>query len=178
MPQVIAAGISTNATPPANGRRQPDRNHGRQRGGEAGRAGELHQPRVFSGAAHSASQGRFGIAPRPMRGAPLAVINQTMARQYWPKGDAIGRKFRIPGLKNEPPYQPAAAGSEGWIQIVGVVADARNDGLRNPIKPAVYVPYSLRMRCSRRSWCARACLRFPCCATCARSWCRSTRNSR
>jgi ABC-type antimicrobial peptide transport system permease subunit len=26
------------------------------------------------------------------------------------------------------------------------VADARNDGLRNPIKPAVYVPYSLRMR--------------------------------
>jgi ABC-type antimicrobial peptide transport system permease subunit len=27
-----------------------------------------------------------------------------------------------------------------------VVADARNDGLRNPIKPAVYVPYTLRMR--------------------------------
>jgi ABC-type antimicrobial peptide transport system permease subunit len=29
---------------------------------------------------------------------------------------------------------------------VGVVADARNDGLRNSIKPAVYVPYTLRMR--------------------------------
>jgi ABC-type antimicrobial peptide transport system permease subunit len=27
-----------------------------------------------------------------------------------------------------------------------VVADARNDGLRNPVKPAVYVPYTLRMR--------------------------------
>ena len=84
--------------------------------------------------------------PKRVRGAQLAVINQTMARQYWPKGDAIGRQFRIPGLKNEPPYQPAAAGSEGWLQIVGVVADARNDGLRNPIKPAVYVPYSLQMR--------------------------------
>ena len=81
-----------------------------------------------------------------MRGAQLAVINQTMARQYWPKGDAIGRQFRIPGLKNEPPYQPAAAGSEGWLQIVGIVADVRNDGLRDPIKPAVYVPYSLRMQ--------------------------------
>ena len=29
---------------------------------------------------------------------------------------------------------------------MGVVADARNDGLRNPIKPAVYVPYTLRLR--------------------------------
>src|SRR5207247_4401325 len=75
-----------------------------------------------------------------------AVINQTMARQYWPNGDAIGRQFRIVGLKNEPPYSPAAVGSEGLAQIVGIVADTRNDGLRNPIKPAVYVPYSLRLR--------------------------------
>ena len=91
------------------------------------------------------SQGRLWDHAETMRGAPVAVINQTMARQYWPKGDAIGRQLRIPGLKNEPPYQPAAAGSEGWLQIVGVVADARNDGLRNPIKPAVYLPYSLHM---------------------------------
>ena len=81
-----------------------------------------------------------------MRGAALAVINQTMARQYWPKGDAIGQQIRIPDLKDHPPYQPAAAGSDGWLQIVGVVADARNDGLRNPIKPSVYVPYTLSMR--------------------------------
>ena len=27
-----------------------------------------------------------------------------------------------------------------------MVADARNDGLRNPIKPAVFVPYTLQMR--------------------------------
>ena len=69
-----------------------------------------------------------------------------MARQYWPKGDAIGHKLRIPGLKSQPPYQPAASGSDGWLEIVGVVADARNDGLRNPIKPAVFVPYTLQMR--------------------------------
>jgi ABC-type antimicrobial peptide transport system permease subunit len=29
---------------------------------------------------------------------------------------------------------------------VGVVADARDDGLRNPVKPAVYVPYSIKLR--------------------------------
>jgi hypothetical protein len=81
-----------------------------------------------------------------MRGAPLALINQTMARRYWPKGDAIGHQFRIPDLKNQPPYNPGTDGSDSWLQIVGIVADARNDGLRNPIKPAVYVLYSLRMR--------------------------------
>ena len=69
-----------------------------------------------------------------------------MARQYWPNGDAIGRQFRFANLKDEPPYSPAAAGADGWLQIVGIVADARNDGLRNPIKPAFYVPYTLKMR--------------------------------
>ena len=43
-------------------------------------------------------------------------------------------------MKDEPPYSPAAAGAGGWLQIIGVVADARNDGLRNPIKSAFYVP--------------------------------------
>jgi ABC-type antimicrobial peptide transport system permease subunit len=74
------------------------------------------------------------------------VINQTMARQYWPNGDAIGRHFRFATMKDEPPYSPAAAGADGWLQIIGVVADARNDGLRNPIKAAFYVPYTLKMR--------------------------------
>jgi ABC-type antimicrobial peptide transport system permease subunit len=74
------------------------------------------------------------------------VINQTMARQYWPNGDAVGRQFRFVNMKDEPPYSPASRGADGWIEIVGVVADARNDGLRNPIKPAFYVPYTLKMR--------------------------------
>jgi hypothetical protein len=92
------------------------------------------------------SQGRVWDHAETMRGAQVAVINRTMARQFWPKGDAIGRQFRISGLKNAPPYSPAVAGSDGWIQIVGIVADVCDDGLRNPIKPAVYVPYSLQMR--------------------------------
>jgi len=146
MPQVVAAGISTNATPPSNG--------GDNRIEIAGRS-ELEKPVVrvnfispeyFPVLRIPLSQGRIWDHIETMRGARLAVINQTMARQYWPKRDAIGRQFRIVGLKSEPPYSPAAEGSDGWLQIVGVVADTRNDGLRNAIKPAVYVPYSLRMR--------------------------------
>jgi ABC-type antimicrobial peptide transport system permease subunit len=90
--------------------------------------------------------GRIWDRAETMRAAPLAVINQTMARQYFPKGDAIGRQVRIPGLKTESSYRLAAEGSEGWMQIIGVVADARNDGLRNPIKPSVYVPFTVRMQ--------------------------------
>jgi hypothetical protein len=97
----------------------------------------LHMPLV---------QGRMWDHGETMRGAPMVVINQTMARQFWPNGDAIGRQIKVPNMKDQPPYEPAAAGSEGWLQIVGIVADARNDGLRNAIKPAAYVPYSIRMR--------------------------------
>jgi hypothetical protein len=92
------------------------------------------------------AQGRLWDQDETRRGAAVAVINQTMAKQYWPNGDAIGRMLRVPSLKDEPPYSPASAAVNEWIEIVGVVADARNDGLRNPIKPAVYVPYSLKLR--------------------------------
>src|SRR3979411_1174376 len=35
--------------------------------------------------------------------------------------------------------------ADAWLMIVGVVAEARNDGLRNPVKPAVFIPYTLSM---------------------------------
>jgi predicted permease len=146
MPQVIAAGISTNATPPSNGSDSRIEIMGANTSANPTVRVNFVSPEYFPALRIPLSAGRLWDHSETMRGAALAVINQTMARQYWPKGDAIGRQFRIPGLKNEPPYQPAAEGSDGWLRIVGVVADARNDGLRNPIKPAVYVPYALRMR--------------------------------
>jgi putative ABC transport system permease protein len=146
MPQVISAGISTNATPPANG--------GDNRLEIAGQTAiekptarvNFITPEYFSVLKIPLAQGRLWDRLETMRGAPLAVINQTMAKQFWPKGDAIGRQFKLLGMKNELPYSPAAEGADGWIQIVGVVADAKNDGLRNAVRPAVFVPYSLKMR--------------------------------
>jgi hypothetical protein len=91
------------------------------------------------------AQGRLWDHAETMRGATLAVINETMARQFWPNGDAIGHQIKIPVLKDEPPYQRVAAGSTGWFQIIGVVADVRDDGLRNPIKPGIYLPFTTNM---------------------------------
>ncbi len=80
-----------------------------------------------------------------MRGTGLAVINEAMARQYWPHGDAIGHAIQMPERKGRPPFVLAAPHSDEWFQIVGVVEDSRNDGLLAPAKPAVYVPYTILM---------------------------------
>ncbi len=80
-----------------------------------------------------------------MRGSKLALINQTLAHQYFPNGDAIDSEIRVPALKGEPPFSVAVPGSGSWFQVIGIVGDARNDGLRNPLKPSVFVPYTIMM---------------------------------
>jgi len=146
MPQVVSAGISTNATPPSNGGDSPIEILGNTALEKPIARLNFVSPEYFPLLHIPIAQGRAWNRDEIARGASLAIINQTMARQYWPNGDAIGRQLRITNLKDEPPYSPASAGADGWLQIVGIVADARNDGLRNPIKPAFYVPYTLKMR--------------------------------
>jgi predicted permease len=146
MPQVVSAGISTNATPPSNGGDARIEILGATQSEQPTVRVNFVSPEYFSVLHIPMLHGRMWDRAETARGAPLGLINQTMARQYWPKGDAIGAQFKIPLMKNDPPYRPAAAGSDGWIQIVGIVADARNDGLLSPIKPALYVPYSIQMR--------------------------------
>jgi putative ABC transport system permease protein len=146
MPEVVDAGISTNATPPSNGNEQRFEIFGSGAAEKPEARLNFIDSEYFSVLHIPLVQGRLWDKPEVARGAPLVVINQTMARQYWPNGNVIGQQLRIPDLKDAPPYNLAAPGSDGWLQIVGVVGDARDDGLRNPIKPAIFVPYTLRMR--------------------------------
>jgi predicted permease len=143
MPQVVAAGISTNATPPSNGWPQTIEIMGITQKPEV--RVNFISPEYFPLLRIPLAQGRIWDHAETMRGAALAIINQTMARQYWPNGDSIGHQIKIPSLKDQPPYQRAAAGSDGWFQIIGIVADVRDDGLRNPIKPQLYVPFTSQM---------------------------------
>jgi predicted permease len=145
MPQVVAAGISTNATPPSNGWRQNVEILGSTSAEKPEVRVNFVSPEYFPLLKILLTQGRIWDHTENVRGAALMVINQTMARQLWPNGDAIGHQVKIPSLKDQPPYQRAAGGVDGWFQIIGVAADARDDGLRNPIKPQVYVPYTAQM---------------------------------
>jgi len=76
------------------------------------------------------------------RSAHLALVNQTFVKQYLPEGNPIGQSVRSPMLKAEFPDFLLAQAPDDWLEIIGVVGDARNDGLDHPVKPAVFVPYS------------------------------------
>jgi len=146
MPQVVSAGISTNATPPANGGDTTIEIRGVSSLEKPIVRSNYISPEYFTVLHIPLAQGRLWDQDDSKRGAAVAVINQKMATQYWPGGDAIGRQVRIPGVKDEPPYSPASSAVGEWLEVVGVVGDAKNDGLRNPIKPAMYVPYTWKMR--------------------------------
>jgi len=65
---------------------------------------------------------------------PVVVINDAMARQYWPKGDPLSDRLVIgKGVMRE-----FAAESER--QIIGVVADIHNNGLDSDPQPQMFIP--------------------------------------
>jgi len=59
--------------------------------------------------------------------APVAIISDAMARQYWPNQDPIGRRLRLL-------FSP-------WITVVGVVGDVKHNALDGPSYPHIYVPH-------------------------------------
>jgi putative ABC transport system permease protein len=65
------------------------------------------------------------------KAAPVAVIDETLARAYWPGEEALGKRFRFGGLGPE---------EEVWITVVGIVGNVRNSGLHVDARPQLYVP--------------------------------------
>jgi putative ABC transport system permease protein len=76
-------------------------------------------------------KGRYFGAQDNEHGMPVAIVNETMAREYWPNGDAVGRRFTL-GVPDD---------EEPWFTIVGVVADVRQMGIDVPVKSEIYLPY-------------------------------------
>ena len=66
--------------------------------------------------------------------APVAVVNETFARQAYPNEDPIGKR-----VKFAPPDDP-----QPWFTIVGVVRDFRHYRLPQPMGPALYTAYALQ----------------------------------
>ena len=145
VPGVTMTAISSNATPPSNGFPTHVEFLGKTAQDEQKVRVNFVSPTYFPVLRIPLAQGRIWDETENRNGAHLAVINQTMAQRYFPKGDAIGHSLKVPELQDQPPYNLAAPGGAGWLQIVGVVADKLDDGLRKPIKPEVFVPYTISM---------------------------------
>lgn len=71
------------------------------------------------------------VSPRDDQNAPkVALINQTLARKYWPDENPLGRHFTLRNVD---------------MEVVGIVADAKYMSLRHDIPPTVYYPYVQQM---------------------------------
>jgi len=88
---------------------------------------------------HAVSPGYFAVLGIPILsgraftpddrgpGAPVMIVNQTLATRRWPGQSALGKKLK-------PVWLPT------WATIVGVVADVRYEGLSTPISEEFYMP--------------------------------------
>jgi putative ABC transport system permease protein len=86
----------------------------------------LHQGRVFS------AEDREGSTP-------VVIVNETMARQFFPEG-ALGRRLRVFPDEASAAADPSSAAA--LREVIGVVADVRQTPVDAfPAPPIAYVPY-------------------------------------
>jgi putative ABC transport system permease protein len=145
LPDVVTTGISTNATPPDSGWNQPFDLMGKTATEDQKASVNFVDSNYFTALEIPLKRGRLWNATEIAHGAPMAVVNEAFAKHYYPNGDLLGRSLKVPSLKSEPPYRLDAPGSDGWLQIIGITADTLDDGLDKPVKPAIYLPYSMNM---------------------------------
>ncbi len=84
-------------------------------------------------------QGRFLSQAEVDDARKVAVVNQTLVQRYFGQDDPIGRTIdlkRLAALADSPVPDPV-------FEIVGVIADAKNQGLQDPILPEAFIPYTM-----------------------------------
>ena len=69
--------------------------------------------------------GREFTAGDDENGAPVAVVNETLAQKYWKKGDAVGQRMQVKGR---------------WMTVVGVAKDSKYGSIREAARGFFYVP--------------------------------------
>ena len=143
VPGVSIAAISSNATPPDNGFRTHFDVVGQPSSRDQHLRVNLVSPEYFRVLSIPLLQGRIWNADQNHRGAAVAVINQTLARRYFPHGDAIGHSLKLPELAAaaQPPYVLLSPLASSPVLVIGVVGDKLDDGLAKPIQPEIFVPY-------------------------------------
>jgi putative ABC transport system permease protein len=127
------------------------------------------QPYHGGGAWNTVSPGYFEVFKIPVRrgrtfttrdtaaSTPVVVINEAMAKQYWPKGDPMSDRLIIGrgGMRE--------FASEPDRQIIGIVADSRDGSLNDEPGPKMFIPQAqvpdlanaLNVRITPMAWVVR-----------------------
>ena len=82
-------------------------------------------------------RGRSFTAMDAKGATPVAIVNETFARRYFPEGDAIGQRIDLGRLGNVHRY-PSLKGL--GVVIVGVAADVQDISFRTAVRRTMYLP--------------------------------------
>jgi putative ABC transport system permease protein len=76
----------------------------------------------------------------------VAVINETMARRYWPDEDPVGKRVALDleAMRFYPDRAPDLDVPSAMREIIGVVADVKHSRLESLAVPEMYMPYTQR----------------------------------
>ncbi|MCA1628404.1 MAG: ABC transporter permease, partial [Acidobacteria bacterium] len=132
LPGVVAAGYTT-AVPLTGMRSHGLTLEGRQADPNVA-WNALHRqvsPDFFQAMGIALRQGRVFNERDDERAVPVAIVNETMARRFWPGESPLGKRFKAGRLEQPTP----------WLTVVGIAADVRQMGADAPAKAELYVPY-------------------------------------
>jgi putative ABC transport system permease protein len=77
-------------------------------------------------------RGRYFDARDNADAPPVAIIDEAMARKYWPGEDPVGQRIVFEGTAQQP----------RWREVVGIVGHVKNQGLEGESRVQYYVPYA------------------------------------
>ncbi len=80
-------------------------------------------------------EGRFFTEADTADAPGVVIVNQVMAKKYWPGEDALGKRIN---------FGDADPQNIKWFTIVGIVSDIHHQGLDTDPKPEFYLPHPQR----------------------------------
>src|SRR2546423_179506 len=89
-------------------------------------------PEYFKVLQASLVRGRYFTEADDTGKQPVAIVDESTARTYWPDRDPIGRRLSM--------RSPRGAANPPWCTVVGVIKDINSDGLDQSGVPHIYRP--------------------------------------
>jgi predicted permease len=90
-------------------------------------------PDYFKVLQASLVRGRYFTEDEDAGKQPVAIIDESTARTYWPDRDPIGRRLSMTSFRKDDTSKP-------WCTVVGVIKDIKSDGLDQSGGPHIYRP--------------------------------------
>ena len=97
---------------------------------------DVTTPEYFATMGVPLKDGRFFTPQDGREAPPLVIINETMARRFWPEGSPVGKRFKFGGPESKAP----------WVTVVGVVGDMRRQGLEIGARSETFFAMAQRPR--------------------------------